>query len=428
MENLMNNITRDYFDILERGYTHNGISYELVQHPTMPGVLLRKRCDFIIFKKDKILIYPRVNGSPESMKSFANQMRYRSFKLPSYYAMSLQRHMPDTYIEEVVKDEYSIDVRNVVNANTPDVELYSTPIMCTNNGSSFIIAGDYVELYTMEYSKIIYREYWGDLSDEYDDDAKYYDTRTASINTSAIWAEYSILVNPRSMWHESMIKVIEDYVAKHGVEDSLKSISIQLESGETAYTRNTITSAVEELIHEFIFDNPALADITQERKTVMYNLLRMIAVEIPTRTVLRPTDVTMITQYILKYFDGTNVLFDTSKMFGLRRPAMFVASDYTGLSEALASSSYQTIPSYMFYTEFQVIIDLIYGIMDVLDDMMNTKYDPEIYEIHKSLEFITSTFMSIVPRYTGNIGLIGPYTISISKKNAYIGNKQQISF
>lgn len=42
MENLMNNITRDYFDILERGCVYNGVPYELVQHPTMPGVLLRK--------------------------------------------------------------------------------------------------------------------------------------------------------------------------------------------------------------------------------------------------------------------------------------------------------------------------------------------------------------------------------------------------
>ena len=86
MENLMNNITRDYFDILERGCVYNGVPYELVQHPTMPGVLLRKRYDFVIFKKDKILIYPKVYGSPNVMRSFASQMHYRSFKLPGHYA------------------------------------------------------------------------------------------------------------------------------------------------------------------------------------------------------------------------------------------------------------------------------------------------------------------------------------------------------
>lgn len=337
MENLMNNITRDYFDILERGCVYNGVPYELVQHPTMPGVLLRKRYDFVIFKKDKILIYPKVYGSPNVMRSFASQMHYRSFKLPGHYAKLLQMPIPDDCIKEVVKADYSIDVKNVVNANTPDVELYNRPIVYTTIGGNFIIAGDYVELYTMEYSEIIYREYMDDLCGEDDDDEEYI-TRTADICASAIWAEYSILVNPRSAWHESMIKVIEDYVVKHDIKDSLKAISIELESGETAYTRDTITTAVEELIHEFIFDNPALADITQDRKTTMYNLLRMVAVEIPTRTVLRPTDVMAITKYILKYFDGTNILFDTSKMFGLHRPSMFVASDYTRLSEALTNS------------------------------------------------------------------------------------------
>lgn len=427
MENLMNNITRDYFDILERGCVYNSVPYELVQHPTMPGVLLRKRYDFVIFKKDKILIYPKVYGSPNVMRSFASQMHYRSFKLPGHYAKLLQMPIQDDCIKEVVKADYSIDVKNVVNANTPDVELYNRPIVYTTIGGNFIIAGDYVELYTMEYSEIIYREYMDDLCGEDDDDEEYI-TRTADICASAIWAEYSILVNPRSAWHESMIKVIEDYVVKHDIKDSLKAISIELESGETAYTRDTITTAVEELIHEFIFDNPALADITQDRKTTMYNLLRMVAVEIPTRTVLRPTDVMAITKYILKYFDGTNILFDTSKMFGRYRPSMFVASDYTRLSEALANSSYQTIPSYMFYTEFQVIIDLIYGIMGVLDDMMDAKYDPEIYEIHRSLEFITSTFMSIIPKNTEVIGLIGPYTIDRSKKYKYISTKRPISF
>lgn len=428
MENLMNNITRDYFDILERGYIHNGTTYELVQHPTMPGVLLRKRYDFMIFKKDKILIYPRVNGSPDVVRSFANQMYYRTYKLPGHYGTLLQISITDKVIEELVKDDYAIGVKNIVNANTPYVELYNNPLnVCTYKGVNYIIAGDYVELYTMQYSEIIYSEYLNVYSGD-DDDIGEYDIRTANSLASGIWAEYSLLADHSGVGYESVVKVIKEYVAEHGVEDSLKAIPIQLQSGRTAYTRNTITVAIEELIHEFIFDNPSLADISQVRKTSMYNLLRMISVEIPIRTILRPTDAKVIAEYILKYFDGTDILFDTSKMFGLYRPAMFVASDYTRLAEALENTSYQTIPSYMFYTEFQVIIDLIYGIMDAFDDLIDMDYNPMIYHICQSLGFIADTFMSIIPKHVTNIGLIGPYTISNSKKNAYIGNKKQISF
>lgn len=428
MENLMNNITRDYFDILSRGFIDNGTTYELVQHPSMPGVLLRKRYDFMIFKKDKILIYPRVNGSPDVMKSFANQMYYRTFKLPGHYGTLLQIPISDKVIEELVKDDYSIGVKNVVNTNTPFVELYNKPLdVCTDRGVNYIIAGDYVELYTMQYSEIIYTEYFDDYNEDVDSVGEY-NIRTVNRFASGIWAEYSLLADHSIIGCESIVKAIKEYVAEHGVEDSLKAITIQLESGKTAYTRNTITVAIEELIHEFIFDNPALADICQERKISMYNLLRMIAVEIPIRTVLRPTDVKVIAKYILKYFDGTNILFDTSKMFGLYRPAMFVASDYTGLAEALEHTSYQTIPSYMFYTEFQVIIDLIYGIMDALDDVMDIKCNPMIYTIHQSLEFIAATFMSIIPKHATNIALIGPYTIANSRKNSYIGNRKHISF
>lgn len=428
MENLINTIDKAYLNVIDKGYSGCMHIVELVQHPKVPGILLRKRYEFIIFKNDKIMTYYNTNNNGCGVYDmFENDDPSIKFKLPGYYVTNpILRPVKVTDIADIVKNKLSVNVSNV-SKSEKYIELYKNPIY-VKAGSGYdtdlIVAGDYVKTYTMKYESIC-----ENASNEYDfDDEDIYENINVDPMVSCMWLEYSTIVQVSGNMRKGMTDSIRKFVDTYKISDSLSSEAIIIDD-VPRHQQNTTVNCVEALIHEFIYDNPAFSGCASyPMRKNMYNLLRMIAVEIPINTVFSISDVKGITEYIIKYFNGSDILFDTRAKFGLHRPAVFRRTDYTKLSIKHTLIATYNIPTAVFFQEFQRIMDLGYGILYELEGGRMLEYDKHVSDIEMLISKILAVFMSTIPKHMGTRYIIGENTIEYAKRHSMIGRPRSITF
>ena len=426
MKNLMNEITTNYLNLLESGYIYgNNCYYEIIQHPHIPGVLLRKKYELAIFKKDKLLIYPRVKGDAKNDKAFKLYPKDIKFMLPAIYSRGkLLEEIDAEYIKICTESTFNLKVSNVHRRDTY-IALYKKPYEIIFNNDKYIIGGEYVTLFSMNYQNIETENYIYD----YDENAVTLRYNSVDpLNMAGLWYEYSILTeNYSGTKYTGLFKILSEYIHNNNIKDSLYLETITLESGEKYPVKDTTLRCVESHLQEFIYDNPRYANVDKLELDFMYNLLHMLSVDIPTRTVMKISNVKEILSFVLRHCMDDSNPYRAEDLFGLNTPSIFIRSDYTKISYKHSKSPYKGIPVKSFYEEFYPIIDLIVGLLNELDKrMVGKKYPVIVSKVSWALKTIYWGYEALVPEYTAKT-IIGKYSVEKEINTKSIGENIKLS-
>ena len=408
MKNLMNEITTEYLNSLESGYIYDGGKYyEIIQHPDIPGVLLRKRYELAVFKNDKLLIYPRVKGIKENDKAFKLYDKDTKFMLPSVYRYhNLLEEIDYEHIKLCAKSNFHLEVSNVHKRDTY-IDLYKKPYEIIFDNNKYIISGEFVTVFTMQYQ--IISPLNNNTYDKDDDILKY--VNVDSDNMSSLWYEYSILLAKYSgTKYAGLLKILSEYITNNNIKDSMH-LEYVIISEDHTYLKDNTLRCFELHLKEFIYDNPRYANVIDGGELLfMYDLLHMISIDIPTRTVMKPCDIKEILSFILNHYEYDNTPYRAEGLFGLNTTSIFIRSDYTNISNEHSNSVYRGIPTHSFYNEFYPIIDLIVGMLDELSDpTFKNKYPKNISSVKWALKSIYKGYKALIPEYKAN-GIFGKYS------------------
>lgn len=411
------------------------IQFNIVEHPDMPGKFLQKRYDFVIFKNDKILIYPICNQYTHS--KFGNLYR---FKFPGVYPYSkkFDDMMSDSSGEfptDVIRYMTGLNVEYVHNVNIEEtIERYVTPVVYDDNVDTYEISGEYVKTFLFTYDDSDTSEYMKDcdiidITEKYDFWHKEEFCYTTDSNGESVELDYDYYeFDPEEFYatdrFDGSLWVEYSYLAeKHASRDILSNLSgFAKNTTKISYDASDIISVVsyiDYMVHEFVYTNPAFSQVPKELLKVISNAITYMLIYEPVElhhSIHSPIE--KITEDIVDRFDGfcinpkTNIsMTDNADIF-----RVFSLINAFSRTDRLPNTA-------EFYRELQTPLDILCGVMGVMRD----KY-PEAIRVHgklfnltEAIEEIHSVFSMLAPLV--QIQAYGKYSLELEyriKPRGYI--------
>ena len=257
--------------------------YCTIAHPDSSGRILRVRHDFLIFRNDKVLLYPKL----DTVSKYRVSHKAHTFILPGIYPYSKDFNtMISNNIDiQQVTAEYIIRMPIITTHEyyLMHVDLYDKPVTIEiiNSDDTVEIYGDYVYTHIMNYAgstdifyikelKIenlmntssIWKYDYGYTDDDSFNMDKYF---TASVNDTPIWVEYFTVIG--SNGNKNVANIVEYFATKTSIRNSLVD-------------RLDPVEYLENMIVDFIYHTPIMSYMSCQKLSSIESLFKNIAINL----------------------------------------------------------------------------------------------------------------------------------------------------
>ena len=407
MENLKNVKLHDQIELTPE-YVENCCT---MVYPNDSEKLLRIRHDFLIVRNGKVLLYPKM----DTVSKYCVSHKPHTFILPGVYPYNknFKSTISDNIDVQKITAEYIVRMSLIPTKYyiNPYVDLYDTHISVKmlNSDNTVDIYGDYVYTHIMKYDDMVDEFYikeptidhdmnrtkiwkydFDDTSDKSFNMGRYF---TASVNDTPIWVGYNDVLE--SSGNNDVVDIVEYFVRKYHTKDSVDN-------------RVNPMDYLEHMIDDFIYHTPIFSYSSYAKLMNMSNLFKNIAIVLPCMsTIDADSPYSNIIDWLISQYDGNDCKYT--------RPSVseyFHINLHPNLLNCGVDLTIYRPSSLTFYKEIQVVIDIISGIIDYINNSEKYKDDlihkNKLFTMYTELMDIFEVFVAIIP--TSEVKIFGKNT------------------